>query len=97
MRLVVFADAGFGSLAGSRSAEGSVAVVADAISRGGFITCHGAPLGRRCAKIQRVCKSPLAAEGRAAVTAEDQALRTQALLREIATGSYNIKHISSPS
>lgn len=39
----------------------------------------------------------LAAEGRATLTAADQALRMQALLREIVTGAYDIRHVSPPS
>ena len=97
MRLVVFDDVGFGSLTGSRPIGGSVAVLADVISRDGFIACHVALLGHRCAKIQRVCKSPMAAEGRATLTAAYQALWTQALLRDIATGAYNIEQVSPPS
>ena len=95
-RLVLFVDAGFGSLTGSRSIEVSVTVLAELIPRGGFITCHGTLSGHRCAEIQRVCKSSVAAEGGAALTA-DQALWMLALLREIATGTYNIRHVAPPS
>ena len=97
MRLVVFADGGFGPLTGSRSIDGPVAVLAGVISRDGSISCHGALLDHRCAKIQRVCKSSLDAEGRADVAASDQSLRTQALLYEIVTGAYEIRRISHPS
>ena len=45
-------------------------------------------------KIQRVCKSSLSAEGLSALTAADHALWTQALLRGISTGAYEIRHIS---
>ena len=48
-------------------------------------------------KIQRAWKSSLAAECRAALTATDQAFWTQALLREIVTGAYSVRHISHPS
>ena len=97
MRLIVFADAGFGSLTGSRSIEGSVTVLAEVVSRDGFITCQGSLIDHRCAKIQRVFKSSLAAEGHAALTAADPSLWMQALLREISTGTYNIRHIAPPS
>ena len=97
MRLIVFADAGFGSLTGSHSVDGSVAVWAEAVSRDGITDRHGALLDHRCAKIQRVWKSSLASECRAALTASDQALRTKALLHEIVTGAYIIRHISPPS
>ena len=59
MRLIVFAEAGFCPLTGSRSIEGSVSALAEAISLDGFTTCHGALLGHRCAKIQRVCANLL--------------------------------------
>ena len=72
-------------------------MLSEVISRDGIITCRGALLDRRCAKIQRVCKSSLAAEGHAAVTSPDQALWAQALLREIVTDAYEIRHISPPS
>ena len=96
-RLVVFDDAGFGPLAESHSAEGSVTVLAQVTRRGGTTQCHGYLLDRRCAKIQRVCKSPLAPEAHAALTAADQALWFQALLAEIVTGKYDISLISPPT
>ena len=62
MRLIIFPAAGFGPLDDSRSIEGSCAVLVDVISRDGLISCRGTLLCHRCAKIQRVCKSSLAAE-----------------------------------
>ena len=96
-RLIVFTDAGCGSLTGSHSVEGSVDVLSEVVSRDGFISCQGTLTDRRCAKIQRVAKSSFDDEGHAALTSADQALRMQALLQEIATGTYNIRHISPPS
>ena len=97
MRLIIFPDAGFSPLSGSHSIDGSVTVLAEVISRDGLISCRGTLLDRRCAKIQRVCKSSVASEWNADVAASDQALRTQALLREIITCAYEIRHISPPS
>ena len=94
MRLVVVAHSGFGSLTGSQSIECSATVLGEVVSRGGFITFQGALLDHRCAKIQRICKSSLAAERHAALTDADQALRMQSLLGEIVTGAYEIRHIS---
>ena len=97
LRLVVFTDAGFGSLTGSHSIEGSVTALAEVISRDGAIKCHGTLLDHRCAKIQRVCKSSLAAECHASLTAADQALWLQALLHEVVTGNYITAHLSPPT
>ena len=81
----------------SQSIEGSVDVMGEVDSRDCFTTCRGTLHGRRCAKIQRVCKPSLDAEGRAALTSSDQVLWTQSLLHEIATGAYEICRISPPS
>ena len=97
MRLVVLADAGFFSLVGSRSIEGSVDVLAEVVSRDGVISCQCAMTDRRCAKIHRVCKSSLVDEGNATLTAADQAFRMEELLREIATDAHNVIHIAPPS
>ena len=96
-RLIIFTDAGFGSLANSHSIEGSVTVLGKVTSRDGIIHCHGYLLDHRCAKIQRVCKSSLASEAHAALTASDQALWFQVLLTEIVTGIYDITKIAPPS
>ena len=48
-------------------------------------------------KIQRVCKSSLAAEAHAALTASDQALWFRVLITEIVTGKYDIAAISPPT
>ena len=84
-RLVLFTDAGFGSLANSHSIEGTVTILASVTGRDGVIHCHGYLLDHRCAKIQRVCKSSLAAEAHAALTATDQALWFRVLLTELGT------------
>ena len=97
LRLVISTDAGFGTLTGSRPIEGSVAILAEISPRGGSIKCHGTLLGHRCAKIQRACKSSLAAACRASIAASDQSLRLQALLREIVNGHYIIQHLSRPT
>ena len=96
-RLVLFTDAGFGSLANSHSIEGTVTILASVTGRDGVIHCHGYLLDHRCAKIQRVCKSSLAAEAHAALTATDQALWFQVLLTELVTGKYDITAISPPT
>ena len=96
-RLILFTDAGFGSLVGSHSIEGTVIVLATVTGRGGVRNCHGYLLDHRCAKIQRVCKSSLAAEAHAALNAADQALLFQGLLTEIVTGIYDISKISPPT
>ena len=96
-RPVVFTDAGFGTLSGSRSIEGPVAILSEMMSRGGAITCQGVMLAHRFAKIQRTCKSSLAAECRAALTAADQALWLQTRRREIFTGKYDVQHDSPAS
>ena len=97
LRLVIFADAGFGSLSGSHYIEGSVTILAEVLARDGSIKCHGALIDHRCAKIQRVCKSSLAAECHAAITAADQGLWIQSLLHELVTGHYIIDHLSPPT
>ena len=59
--------------------------------------CHGFLIDHRCAKIQRVCKSSLAAEAHASITAADQALWIQVYLNEIVTGHYQIEKITPPT
>ena len=54
MRLIVFTDAGFGSLTGNRSIAGSAAVLDEGVSRDGFTDRHGTLFAHRCAEIQRV-------------------------------------------
>ena len=65
--------------------------------RDGAIHCHGYLIGRRCAKIQRVCRSSLSAECHATVTAGDYALRYQVLLIDIFTRSYQIRRLRPPA
>ena len=96
-RLIIFTDAGFGPLAGSQSVEGSVTILGQVLSRDGSIECRGYLIDRRCAEIQRVCKSSMADEAHAAVTAAGQALWFQVLLTEIATCHYNIESIAPPT
>ena len=96
-RVVCFADAGFSALAGSHSIEGSVTILGKVINRYGVVRCHGYLIDRRCAKIQMVCKSSLAAEAHASATAADQALWLQVYLAEIFTGSYQISQITPPT
>ena len=67
------------------------------MNRDGVIQCHGLLLDHRCAKIHRVCRSTLAAEAHAAVTAVDVALRTQVLLTEIFTGKYDHTRLTPPT
>ena len=96
-RVVSFTDAGYSSLAGNHSIEGSITVLGKVIKRDGIAHCHGYLLDHRCAKIQRVCKSSLAAEAQAAVTAADQALWIQTYLTEIVTGTYSMEKLAPPS
>ena len=49
-RLILFTDAGFGSLAGSHSVDGTVAILATVTGRDGIVRCRGYLLDRRCAK-----------------------------------------------
>ena len=96
-RIICFTDAGYSPLAGSHSIEGSVTVLGKVVRRDGIVQCHGFLIDHRCAKIQRVCKSSLAAEAHASVTAADQALWMQVYLKEIITGTYNIEQIAPPT
>lgn len=96
-RLVLLADAVFGSLADSRSVEGAVTALAQVAARDGIIHCHVYLLDRRCGKIQRARKSSLAAEAHAALAVADQALWFHVLLAEIVTGKYDISDVSPPT
>ena len=96
-KIISFTDAGFASLEGSRSIEGTFLVLGQVLARDGIIKCIGHLLGHRCAKIHRVCKSSLAAEAHAAVAACDQALWIQMPLIEIATGNYDIRRYCPPT
>ena len=70
-RLIVFADAGVGTLDESHSAEGTVAVLAQVAARDGRIHYRGYMIDHRCAKIHRSRKSSLASESRADLAAAD--------------------------
>ena len=96
-RIVSFTDAGFASLEGEHSVESNLLVFGRALFRDGVIHCHGYLIDRKCAKIQRVCRSSLAAECHAAVTAGDYALWYQVLLIEIFTHRYEIRRICPPT
>ena len=96
-RLIVPTDAGVGPLAQSHSAEGAAAVLDQVADRDGVIHFHGYMIDRRCAEIQRACKSSLAAEAHAALTAADQALRFQVSPTGIVTWKYDITAISPPA
>ena len=54
-------------------------------------------MDHRCAKIHRVCRSSLAAEAHAAVSACDQALWLQILLTEITIGECDVRRFSPPT
>ena len=96
-KLIVFTDAGFGTLSKNHSIESHVLIFGDVLSRDGMIQCHGLLLDHRCAKIHRVCRSTLSAEAHAAVTAVDVALWTQVLLTEIFTGKYDHARLTPPT
>ena len=66
--------------------DGTVTILATVDGFDGIIHCHGYLLDHRCAEIQLIWKSPLAAEARAELTAADQELRFQVLLTEIVAG-----------
>ena len=91
--LLRLTDAGYSSLAGSLSIEGSPTVLGKAVSRDGTVHCHGYLVDRRCAKIRRVCKSSLAFDAHASVAAADQALWLQVYLAEMVTGVYHVEKI----
>ena len=95
--LFVFTDAGFGTLVQNQSVESHVVLLGGVIERGGIIKCHGLMLGRRCAKIRRVCRSTLAAEARGAVTAVDVALWFHVILTEIFTHDFYYKRLTPPT
>ena len=96
-KLIVFTDAGFGTLTQNHSVESHVVILGDVLSRDGIIQCHGMLLDHRCAKIHRVCRSTLAAEAHAAVSAVDVALWTQVLLTEIFSGKYEYARLTPPT
>ena len=96
-KLIVFTDAGFGTLTKNHSIESHVLVLGDVLERDGLIQCHGLMLDHRCAKIHRVCRSTLSAEAHAAVTAVDAALWTQVLMIEIFTGRYEHTRLTPPT
>ena len=96
-KLIVFTDAGFATLAGSHSIESHVIILGDVIDRDGSIQCHGMLLDHRCAKLHRVCRSTLAAEAHAAVTAVDVALWMQVLLIELFTGRFDYARLTPPT
>ena len=96
-KLFVFTDAGFGTLSKNHSVESHVVILGDVISRDGVIKCHGVMLDHRCAKIHRVCRSTLAAEAHAAVTAVDVALWFQVLLIEIFTQKFDYRRLTPPT
>ena len=96
-KLFVFTDAGFGTLVKNHSIESHVVVLGDVIDRDGIIKCHGLLLGHRCAKIHRVCRSTLAAEAHAAVSAVDVALWFQVLLTEIFTHNFDYRKLTPPT
>ena len=96
-RVSCFTDAGFGALHGDHSIESNVAIFGKVLFRDGSIQCHGFLIDHRCAKIQRVCLSPLSAECHAAVTAGDYALRYQIVLVELLTQRYQIRQLCHPT
>ena len=96
-RIVCFTDAGFATLHDEHSIESNVTIFGKVLYRDGAIHCQGFLLGHRCAKIQRVCRSPLSDECRAAVTAGDYALRYQILLIELLTHRYQIRKLRPPT
>ena len=96
-RIICFADAGFATLHDEHSTESNATAFGKVLYRGGVIRCHGFLLGRRCAKIQRVCRSSLSAECHAAVMAGDYALRYQILLVELLTHRYQIRKLRPPT
>ena len=96
-KLIVFTDAGFGTLTKNHSIESHVLVLGDVLERDGLIQCHGLMLDHRCAKIHRVCRSTLSAEAHAAVTAVDAALWTQVLMTEVFTGRYEHARLTPPT
>ena len=96
-KLFMFTDAGFGTLIKNHSIESHVIVLGDVIGRDGVIQCHGLLLDHRCAKIHRVCRSTLAAEAHAAVTAVDVALWFQVLLTEIFTHHFDYQLLTPPT
>ena len=96
-RIICVAYAGFATLHDERSIEPNVTIIGKFLYRGGVIRCLGFLLGRRCAKIQRVCRSALCAECRAAVTAGGYAIRYQILLIELLNRRYQIRKLRHPS
>ena len=96
-KLIVFTDAGFATLAKSHSIESHVVVFCDVVARDGMIHCHGMLLDHRCAKLHRVCRSTLAAEAHAAVTAADVALWVQILLIDVFTGKFDYTRLTPPT
>ena len=96
-RIISFTYAGFASLEGDRSGDSNLLVFGRALFRAGAIRCHGYLIDHKCGKIQRVCRSSLASECRAAVTAGDYALRYQVLLIGIFTRSYQIRRLCHPA
>ena len=96
-KLITFSDAGFASLQNSHSIEGTFVVLGQAISRGGIIRFEWQMIDRRCAEIHRVCRSSLADETHADVSACDQATWLQMLWIEITTGEYNIEKYCHPT
>ena len=96
-KLFVFTDAGFGTLVRNRSSESHVIILGDVIERDGIVKCPGLTMGRRCAKMHRVCMSTLADEANAAVTAVGVALWFQVLLAEIFTHHFDYKRRAPPN
>lgn len=73
-KLFVFADDGFVALVQNSSVGPHVIILGYVIDRGGIPKCPGLAMVHRFGKIHRVCRSTLAAEAHAAVTAVDAAL-----------------------
>ena len=59
------------------------------IERDGPIQRHGYMMDRRCAEIHRVRTGSLDVAPRASISADDQAIRLQMLLIDIATSTYD--------
>ena len=96
-KLLVFTDAGFGTLVQNHIVESHVVILGDVIERGGITKCHGLMLDHRRAKIHRARRSTMAAESHAAVTAVEVALRFRVLLAGIFTHHFDYKRLTHPT
>ena len=88
IQLYIFSDANFCTLRNCGSLQSYTAILGKACSRNGDITCKGFFLESCARRIQRVCKSTLAAEAAALSTAADAGIWLRVLFIEMVTGSF---------